>query len=74
MKKQGYDDRLDESLGERNRKKKKPTSKTKRTSRKTATLSPEINQHKRMAMGEDVLTGKMIKKAKGGMAGRRKES
>ena len=74
MKKQGYDDRLDESLGERNRKKKKTTSKTKRTSRKTATLSPEINQHKRMAMGEDVLTGKMIKKAKGGMAGRRKES
>jgi|TARA_Y100000310_G_scaffold168938_1_gene168985 hypothetical protein len=73
MKKQGYNARLDESLGERNRKK-KTTSKTKRTSRKAATLSPDINQHKRMAMGEDVLTGKMIKKAKGGMAGRRKES
>ena len=27
-----------------------------------------------MAMGENVLTGKMIKRAKGGMAGRRKES
>jgi len=66
-KKQGYNARLDESLGERNRKKKSP-------SKKAATLSPDINQHKRMAMGEDVLTGKMIKKAKGGMAGRRKES
>ena len=73
MKKQGYNARLDESLGERNRKK-KSRSKTKRTTKKSATLSPDINQHKRMAMGEDVLTGKMIKKAKGGMAGRRKES
>ena len=29
-------------------------------------LSNKISQHKRMAMGENVLTGKMIKKAKGG--------
>jgi len=72
-KKQGYNARLDESLGERNRKK-SPASKTKRTTKRAATLSPDINQHKRMAMGENVLTGKMIKRAKGGMAGRRKES
>ena len=69
MKKQGYNARLDESLGERNRKK-KSRSKTKRTTKKSATLSPDINQHKRMAMGEDVLTGKMIKKAKGGKTGK----
>jgi hypothetical protein len=72
-KKQGYNARLDESLGERNRKK-SPASKIKRTTKRAVTLSPDINQHKRMAMGEDVLTGKMIKRAKGGMAGRRKES
>jgi hypothetical protein len=72
-KKQGYNARLDELLGERNRKK-SPASKTKRTTKRAATLSPDINQHKRMAMGENVLTGKMIKRAKGGMAGRRKES
>jgi hypothetical protein len=72
-KKQGYNARLDESLGERNRKK-KAAPKTKRTTKRAATLSPDINQHKRMAMGENVLTGKMIKRAKGGMAGRRKES
>jgi len=72
-KKQGYNARLDESLGERNRKK-SPAPKTKRTTKRAATLSPDINQHKRMAMGENVLTGKMIKRAKGGMAGRRKES
>ena len=45
MKKQGYNARLDESLGERNRKK-KSRSKTKRTTKKSATLSPDINQHK----------------------------
>jgi len=72
-KKQGYNARLDESLGEHNRKK-SPASKTKRTTKRAVTLSPDINQHKRMAMGENVLTGKMIKRAKGGMAGRRKES
>jgi len=72
-KKQGYNARLDESLGERNRKK-SPASKIKRTTKRAVTLSPDINQHKRMAMGENVLTGKMIKRAKGGMAGRRKES
>ena len=72
-KKQGYNARLDESLGERNRKK-KATPTTKRTTKRAATLSPDINQHKRMAMGENILTGKMIKRAKGGMAGRRKES
>ena len=37
------------------------------TGRQTkAGLSNKINQHKRMAMGEDVLTGKMIKKKRGG--------
>ena len=61
--KQGYNDRLDESLGMRNRKAK-------------PALSNKIPQHKRMAMGEDVLTGKMLKKKKGGqtMKSRRKES
>ena len=60
---QGYNDRLDESLGMRNRKAK-------------PALSNKIPQHKRMAMGEDVLTGKMLKKKKGGqtMKSRRKES
>ena len=32
----------------------------------TGRSSKAINQHKRMAMGENVLTGKMIKKADGG--------
>tara|TARA_R100000315_G_C5230850_1_gene141890 strand:- start:649 stop:1410 length:762 start_codon:yes stop_codon:yes gene_type:complete len=85
-KKQGYDDRLDESLGMRNRKttaKKKPAAKkaapkkaAKKVAKKKTGLSDKINQHKRMAMGENVLTGKMIKKKKGGqtMASRRKES
>lgn len=65
--KQGYNDRLDESLGMRNRKK----AAAKRTG-----MSRLIPQHKRMAMGEDVLTGKMLKKKKGGqtMKSRRKES
>ena len=60
---QGYNDRLDESLGMRNRKAK-------------PALSNKIPQHTRMAMGEDVLTGKMLKKKKGGqtMKSRRKES
>tara|TARA_R100000329_G_scaffold11407_1_gene12460 strand:- start:6 stop:812 length:807 start_codon:yes stop_codon:yes gene_type:complete len=85
-KKQGYNDRLDESLGMRNRKttaKKKPAAKkaapkkaAKKVAKKKTGLSDKINQHKRMAMGENVLTGKMIKKKKGGqtMASRRKES
>jgi len=66
-KKQGYNDRLDESLGMRNRKK---------AAAKKTGMSRLIPQHKRMAMGEDVLTGKMLKKKKGGqtMKSRRKES
>ena len=65
--KQGYNDRLDESLGMRNRKK---------AAAKKTGMSRLIPQHKRMAMGEDVLTGKMLKKKKGGqtMKSRRKES
>tara|TARA_R110002020_G_scaffold135019_1_gene301613 strand:- start:4865 stop:5314 length:450 start_codon:yes stop_codon:yes gene_type:complete len=99
-KKQGYNARLDESLGARNKTKgkqslksrrkesegmeksmgrrkyaavgtmdkgdRKKSSKRKSTTTKKATLSPLINQHKRMAMGENVLTGKMIKKKSGG--------
>ena len=117
-KKQGYNARLDESLGERNKTKgkqslasrrkesegmekamkrrkyaavstmdkgdrklprkkkaaKKATPKKAATASKkrSAALSPKINQHKRMAMGEDVLTGKMIKKASGGKIKRTK--
>ena len=58
----------------RNRKTKKAA--TKKAPAKRAGLSDKINQHKRMAMGEDVLTGKMIKKKKGGqtLKSRRKES
>ena len=60
---QGYNDRLDESLGMRNRKAKpKPA------------MSNKIPQHKRMAMGENVLTGKMMKKGGQTMKSRRKES
>lgn len=104
-KKQGYNDKLDESLGARNKtkgkqslksrrkesegmekasgkrkfsavgtmdksgasKKKSKAKKSSAAKSKTAkSLSPKINQHKRMAMGENVLTGKMIKKASGG--------
>ena len=72
-KKQGYDDRLDEALGMRNRKPKKAAPKkaapkkaaAKKAPAKRAGLSNKINQHKRMAMGEDVIPGKMIKKKKG---------
>ena len=118
-KKQGYNARLDESLGERNKTKgkqslasrrkesegmekamkrrkyaavstmdkggrkkkaakkkaaKKATPKKAATASKkrSAALSPLINQHKRMAMGENVLTGKMIKKASGGKIKRTK--
>ena len=70
-KKQGYNDRLDESLGMRNRKTKaapKKKAPVRRTAR--ATLPNDINQHKRMAMGEDVLTGRMLKK--GGKAIKKK--
>ena len=75
-KKQGFNDRLDESLGMRNRKTSAKKSAPKKAAKKKAGLSDKINQHKRMAMGENVLTGKMIKKKKGGqtMASRRKES
>ncbi len=59
--KQGYNDRLDESMGMRNRKAK-------------PAMSSKIPQHKRMAMGENVLTGKMMKKGGQTMASRRKES
>lgn len=108
-KKQGYNDKLDESLGARNKTKGKQSlksrrkesegmekamgrrkyaavgtmdkgdrklSKPKKAAPKKATkkgpaknpkkFSDKISQHKRMAMGENVLTGKMIKKAKGG--------
>ncbi len=112
-KKQGYNDKLDESLGARNKTKGKQslksrrkesegmekamgrrkyaavgtmdkdgrkTSKPKKAAKTTAKkakpkagtgkaakgLSNKISQHKRMAMGENVLTGKMIKKASGG--------
>ena len=111
-KKQGYNDKLDESLGARNKTKGKQSLKSRRkesegmekamgrrkyaavgtmdkddrrlskpkkaASKKAAAkktkskvgtakgLSNKISQHKRMAMGENVLTGKMIKKAKGG--------
>ena len=99
-KKQGYNDKLDESLGARNKTKGKQSLKSRRkesegmekasgkrkfsavgtmdksgASKKKSkakkssaakSLSPKINQHKRMAMGENVLTGKMIKKASGG--------
>ena len=114
-KKQGYNDKLDESLGARNKTKGKQSLKSRRKEsegmekamgrrkyaavgtmdkdgrkvskpkkaapKKTAAkkakpkagagkgakgLSNKISQHKRMAMGENVLTGKMIKKASGG--------
>ena len=98
---QGYNDKLDESLGSRNKTKGKQSLKSRRKEsegmekaagkrkysavgtmdksgsskkkaskkaapKKKAGLSNKINQHKRMAMGEDVLTGKMIKKKRGG--------
>ena len=70
-KKQGYNDRLDESLGMRNRKTKAAPKKKAPVRRKArATLPNDINQHKRMAMGEDVLTGRMLKK--GGKAVKKK--
>ena len=104
-KKQGYNDKLDESLGARNKTKGKQSLKSRRKesegmekasgkrkfsavgtmdksspskkkskakkssagkSKTAKSLSPKISQHKRMAMGENVLTGKMIKKASGG--------
>jgi hypothetical protein len=60
-KKQGYNDRLDESLGMRNRKTKAAPKKKAPARKAKAGLSNKINQHKRMAMGEDVLTGRMLK-------------
>ena len=116
-KKQGYNDKLDESLGARNKTKGKQSLKSRRKesegmekamgrrkyaavgtmdkgdrkvskpkkakpkkdaplpkntytkkgpAKKPKKFSDKISQHKRMAMGENVLTGKMIKKAKGG--------
>jgi hypothetical protein len=55
----------------RNRKTKAAPKKKAPVRRKArATLPNDINQHKRMAMGEDVLTGRMLKK--GGKAVKKK--
>ena len=57
---------MDKGDRKKSSKRKSTTTKTPKPKSSKATLSPLINQHKRMAMGENVLTGKMIKKKSGG--------